>query len=60
MWGNDAISKEKYIDGDKHYILKSGHPSPLNTKHKFIGNNHFVLTNDYLKKNGKDEIDWFI
>ena len=60
LWGRTAQIKEKFIDSDKHLILKSGHPSPLNCKHDFIGNNHFKLVNEYLLKIDKKEIDWNI
>ena len=29
LWGNYAQGKAKYIDTNKHYIIKSVHPSPL-------------------------------
>lgn len=58
LWGNNAISKEKLIDGKKHLILKSAHPSPLSASRGFFGNNHFKIANDYLRKNGKGEIYW--
>jgi len=58
LWGNNAISKEKLIDGKKHLILKSAHPSPLSASRGFFGNNHFKIANDYLRKNGKEEISW--
>ena len=60
LWGNDAIQKENMIDSNKHLILKSGHPSPLNTKNNFIGNNHFVYSNNYLKDHNKSVINWNI
>ena len=60
LWGNDAIQKENMIDSNKHLILKSGHPSPLNTKNNFIGNNHFINANNYLKDHNKSVIDWNI
>jgi len=58
LWGNYAIGKEGLIDGEKHFILKSVHPSPLSASRGFFGNNHFKLANDYLKKKGKKEIKW--
>ena len=57
LWGNNAIEVEKLIS-DKHLILKSGHPSPLNRKRDFINNNHFLLCNKYLKKHHKTIINW--
>ncbi len=58
LWGNYAQQKGAFIDSSKHLVLKSVHPSPLSAHRGFIGNNHFVLANEYLKQNGKSEIDW--
>lgn len=58
LWGNNAIVKEKLIDGKKHLILKSAHPSPLSASRGFFGNNHFRIANDYLKEKSKKEISW--
>ena len=41
-------------------VLKSAHPSPFSANHGFFGNNHFIKTNEYLKENGVDPIDWQI
>ena len=41
LWGNHAKKYKKYIKKSK--IMESGHPSPLNRKNDFIGNNHFLL-----------------
>lgn len=58
LWGNYAQQKAAFVNPTKHLILKSVHPSPLSAFRGFIGNNHFVLANEYLKKHGKTEIDW--
>lgn len=58
LWGSYAQRKGEFIDSTKHLILKSVHPSPLSAYRGFIGNNHFSLANQYLKKNGKEEIIW--
>jgi uracil-DNA glycosylase len=59
LWGGQAQKFEKLIDSNKHYILKSGHPSPLSANRGFwFGNNHFSQTNIFLKSNGKLEIAW--
>ena len=60
LWGNNAIQKEKYIDKNKHLVLKSVHPSPLSAYAGFFGNNHFISANEFLKKNNRKEIDWRI
>lgn len=58
LWGNYAQRKGAFIDSSKHLVLKSVHPSPLSAFRGFIGNNHFVLGNEYLRSHGIKEIDW--
>lgn len=58
LWGSYAQKKGAYIDATKHLVLKSVHPSPLSAYRGFIGNDHFVLANNYLRKQGFDEINW--
>ena len=60
LWGRNAISKKNLIDESKHLVLTSAHPSPLSAYNGFFGNNHFRLANEYLRKNGKKEINWKI
>lgn len=57
LWGNFARSKKDLIDGKKHYILESPHPSPL-AGNAFLGNRHFSMVNEILLKEGKKPIDW--
>ena len=42
----------------KHCVLKTVHPSPLSASRGFMGCKHFSKANEYLRKNGKKEIDW--
>ena len=59
LWGAFAQKKAKFIDASKHLILTSGHPSPMSANQgKWFGNKHFSKTNEYLKRNGKSQIDW--
>ncbi len=59
LWGSFAQKKGKLIDRNKHLVLESGHPSPLSANRgMWFGNNHFKLTNAYLRENGKGEIEW--
>lgn len=59
LWGSFAQKKGKLIDRNKHLVLESGHPSPLSANRgMWFGNHHFKLTNAYLRKNGKSEIEW--
>ena len=59
LWGGFAQKKGKLINRTKHLVLESGHPSPLSANRGFwFGNQHFKMTNDYLKVQGKSEIYW--
>ncbi|MCW9054737.1 MAG: uracil-DNA glycosylase [Candidatus Pacebacteria bacterium] len=58
LWGAFAGQKQWLIDGTKHLVLTSPHPSPLSAHRGFFGNNHFTLSNEYLKKYGRGKIDW--
>ena len=59
LWGNFAHKKGLKIDRTKHLVLESGHPSPMSANQgKWFGNKHFSKTNDYLKSEGIQEINW--
>ncbi|MBQ9728822.1 MAG: uracil-DNA glycosylase [Clostridia bacterium] len=58
LWGGNARSKKPLIDGTKHCILESVHPSPLSAYNGFFGCKHFSKTNEYLLKHGIPPIDW--
>jgi len=60
LWGNYAKAKESLIDKTKHHVLKAAHPSPLSAYNGFFGCNHFIMTNDFLIKQGQSPIDWNI
>jgi len=57
LWGNFARTKKVLIDGTRHSIFESAHPSPL-AGDAFQGCGHFVRTNEILEKQGKRPIDW--
>lgn len=58
LWGSYAQGKAQLIDGGRHCILRSAHPSPLSAYRGFFGNHHFSQTNAYLRVHGKEEIVW--
>lgn len=58
MWGNNAKSKIKYIDTNKHYIISGVHPSPLSSYRGFFGSKVFTKVNVKLKEIGKTPIKW--
>lgn len=58
LWGSYAQKKGALINVDKHYVLKSVHPSPLSAYRGFFGSKPFSKTNDYLINHNKTPIDW--
>lgn len=58
LWGSKAQRKAECVNGQKHYILKSPHPSPLSAHRGFFGCKHFSKANTYLKERGEAEIVW--
>lgn len=59
LWGGFAKTKTKLIDSKKHFILTSGHPSPMSANRGYwFGNKHFSKTNEFLKSKGLKEIEW--
>lgn len=58
LWGSYAQKKGGHIDKNKHHILKGVHPSPLSAHRGFFGCKHFSKCNEFLKKDGKTQIDW--
>ncbi|HTD97684.1 MAG TPA: uracil-DNA glycosylase [Mucilaginibacter sp.] len=60
LWGSYAQAKAELIDKNKHFILKSPHPSPFSADRGFFGSKPFSKTNEILIKEGKEPIDWQI
>ncbi len=60
LWGSPAQKKEKMLHNPKHLILKAPHPSPLSAYRGFFGSKPLSRTNDFLKENGLEPIDWQI
>ena len=58
LWGAYAQRKGQLIDGDRHCVLSSVHPSPLSAHRGFIGCGHFSAANRYLESRGQAPIDW--
>lgn len=58
LWGKFAQAKEVLIDANKHFIIKSPHPSPFSADRGFFGSKPFSKTNTYLINQGLDAIDW--
>lgn len=60
LWGNFAHKKESLIDKGKHLIIKSSHPSGLSAHRGFFSSKPFSKTNNYLRDNSIEEINWEI
>jgi len=66
LWGNNALSKKKFIDEDKHHIFISSHPSPLSFKRplktysSFNESDVFNKINKKLIELNKKPINWEI
>jgi len=58
LWGKYAQAKEALIDGTRHHILKSAHPSPFSADRGFFGSRPFSKTNRFLRNQGQEEINW--
>ncbi len=58
LWGSYARRKSLLIDKKKHIILQATHPSPLSAYRGFFGCRHFSKTNEWLKRQKKQSIDW--
>lgn len=59
LWGGYAKNKGKHINTSKHFVLTSGHPSPLSAnKGYWFGNKHFSKANTYLREKGVPGINW--
>lgn len=59
LWGSFAQQKAAGVEKKKHLVLEACHPSPLSaSKGLFFSCRHFSRANEYLRQNGKTEIDW--
>lgn len=58
LWGGNARAKKALITNEKHLVLECAHPSPLSAYAGFFGCGHFVLANEFLKRQNISEIDW--
>lgn len=58
LWGKPAQTKAKWIDENRHTVLRAPHPSPLSAHRGFFGSRPFSKTNQALSRNGQAEIAW--
>jgi len=60
LWGAYAHKKGGRVDGSRHCVLESAHPSPLSARRGFIGCRHFSQANSYLTAKKRQPVDWQI
>lgn len=60
LWGKSAQKKKHLIKGPKNLVLEAAHPSPFSAYNGFFGCRHFSKTNDFLRNNGIQKVDWNI
>jgi len=58
LWGSPAQKMEKYINPDKHHVIKSVHPSPLSSYRGFFDSKPFSKANEYFKQNKLEQLNW--
>ncbi|THF47872.1 uracil-DNA glycosylase [Flavobacterium supellecticarium] len=59
LWGGFAKKKGAKIDRNRHFVLETGHPSPLSANRGlWFGNKHFSKANAFLQQKGKPPINW--
>jgi uracil-DNA glycosylase len=58
LWGAAACRWAERIDREKHLVLTSGHPSPLNRNRDFRGMGHFARSNQWLRTRRQEPVCW--
>ena len=58
LWWAFAQQKEALIDKDKHFIIKSAHPSPFSADRGFFWSRPFSTCNEMLESIWREPIDW--
>lgn len=58
LWGAYAQKKGSVIDRNKHFVIKSPHPSPFAAHRGFFGSKPFSKCNEFLVSQNKEPIDW--
>lgn len=58
LWWNFAINKETLIDQNKHFIIKSPHPSPFSAYRWFFWSKCFSKCNQLLESKNITTINW--
>jgi uracil-DNA glycosylase len=59
LWGKSAQEKCHKVLGSHHAVFQAAHPSPYSA-HLFLGCRHFSKANEFLKKVGKEPVNWTV
>jgi len=60
LWGSYAQKKGSIIDSNRHFVLRSPHPSPLSAYRGFFGSKPFSQINQFLQEMEQQPIDWSV
>ena len=63
LWGAHAQAKAARVpalEGGRHLVIRSPHPSPLSAHRGFFGSRPFSRTNAFLEAHGRGAIDWTV
>jgi uracil-DNA glycosylase len=58
LWGNYAQKKAAFVDGGRHCVIKSAHPSPLSAHNGYFGSKPFSRANEFMIGKGIQTVDW--
>jgi uracil-DNA glycosylase len=58
LWGAYAQKKGKIIDTERHFVIKTAHPSPLSAHRGFWGSRPFSKINHWLSQIAEPPINW--
>lgn len=58
LWGAYAQKKGAIINTERHFVIRSPHPSPLSAYRGFFGSKPFSQINHFLRQQNQQEIDW--
>ncbi len=58
LWGGHAQGWARLIDGDRHPLVPSAHPSPLSARRGFVGSRPFSRANAALIERGALPLAW--
>lgn len=60
LWGASARKKRSMVDGERHEVIESAHPSPLSARNGFFGSRPFSRANEFFTAHGRSPVDWIL